>query len=101
MCIGKGGHNEKLKRNCIISFEVVYFSSFYYRDSLCCFSFSKSGSQFNIITTAKIFMSYNEGENGISIVDALFMEDSVGMCLFGSGQVFDFMVVAFIFRMIT
>lgn len=46
-------------------------------------------------------MSYNEGENGISIVDALFMEDSVGMCLFGSGQVFDFMVVAFIFRMIT
>lgn len=46
-------------------------------------------------------MGYNEGENGISIVDVLFMEDFVCMCLFDSGQVFNFMVVAFISRMIT
>ncbi|MCI8548642.1 MAG: hypothetical protein HFJ38_07155 [Bacilli bacterium] len=60
--------------------------------SYAAFSYAKKGTKLNTIRTAQISMSYNEGENGISIADALPMEDSVGMQLTGTGQVFDFTV---------
>ena len=55
--------------------------------SYAAFSYAKKGTKLNTIRTAQISMSYNEGENGISIADALPMEDSVGMQLTGTGQI--------------
>ena len=56
------------------------------------FSYTKKGEVENTIRTATITMSYDEGENGIDISDALPMEDAAGMLLSGTNQVFDFTV---------
>lgn len=53
----------------------------------------KSGGS-NSITTQNISMNYTESENGISIVNATPISDSVGKLLNGKGEYFDFTVTA-------
>lgn len=60
--------------------------------SYAIFSFSSKGSKINAIKTGSVTMVYNEGSNKIGITNALPMEDSVGMNLNNSDQVFDFTV---------
>ena len=46
----------------------------------------------NSITTGKVSMTYTEDTNGISIVNALPMSDTVGKTLKGKGEYFDFTI---------
>lgn len=56
------------------------------------FNFASKGTKINSITTGAVTMIYNEGTNKISIADAIPMEDSVGMKLSDTDQVFDFTI---------
>ena len=56
------------------------------------FSYSKVGTNENTISTSTISMSYTEGDNKITIDNALPTEDEVGKTLTEEGQVFDFTV---------
>ncbi len=54
------------------------------------FTYSKEGEKVNSISTGTVTMTYNEGENGVSITDALPMEDCTGEKLLGEEEVFNF-----------
>ena len=54
------------------------------------FSYSKAGSTLNTITTGTITMTYNEAKNGITIDNALPMNEEEGKLLSADNQVFDF-----------
>ena len=62
--------------------------------SFAAFSYSKTGEKVNTITTGTISMSYSEPENGITLTNAMPMEDSTGMALDGANETFDFTVTA-------
>ena len=62
--------------------------------SFAAFSYSKTGTKVNTITTGTITMSYSEDTNGINLVDALPMSDEQGKVLAGENNVFDFTVTA-------
>ena len=62
--------------------------------SFAAFSYSKTGTQVNTITTGTISMSYDEGDNAISLTNALPMTDEVGKALADTSQYFDFTVGA-------
>lgn len=62
--------------------------------SFAAFTYSKTGVKENIITTGTISMSYSEPENGITLSDAVPMQDSNGMTLTGQNNTFDFSVTA-------
>lgn len=62
--------------------------------SFAAFSYSKTGTKVNTITTGIITMSYTEPANAINLVDALPISDSQGMALSGVNNVFDFTVAA-------
>ena len=62
--------------------------------SFAAFSYSKTGTKVNTITTGTITMSYSETTNGINLVDALPMTDTQGKALTGENNVFDFTVSA-------
>ena len=62
--------------------------------SFAAFSYSKTGTQVNTITTGTITMSYSETTNGINLTNALPMSDGVGMALSEEEQYFDFTVSA-------
>ena len=60
--------------------------------SYAAFNYAKTGSKENVIKTGTITMTYTEGENKISINNAVPMEDSVGKLLSDVDQVFDFTI---------
>ena len=60
--------------------------------SFAAFTYSKTGTTVNTITTGTITMNYNEPEAGITLTDALPMTDASGMALTGIGNTFDFTV---------
>ena len=62
--------------------------------SFAAFSYSKTGTKVNTITTGTITMSYSETTNGINLTNALPMSDGVGMALSEEEQYFDFTVSA-------
>ena len=62
--------------------------------SFAAFSYSKTGTQVNTITTGTISMSYDEGDNAINLTNALPMTDEVGKALSDTNQYFDFTVGA-------
>ena len=62
--------------------------------SFAAFTFSQTGVKENVITTGTINMSYSEPENGITLTDAVPMDDATGKALSGAGNTFDFTVSA-------
>ena len=56
------------------------------------FSYSKTGTKVNSLTTGVINMSYSETSNAISISNAIPMSDDNGKSQTGSAKVFDFTV---------
>ncbi len=62
--------------------------------SFAAFSFSKTGQVTNTITTGTISMSYSEPQNGITLTNALPMNDETGKALEGENNTFDFTVTA-------
>ena len=62
--------------------------------SFAAFTYSKAGEKVNTITTGTISMNYVEGENAISLTNALPMTDEVGKALADANQYFDFTVSA-------
>ena len=62
--------------------------------SFAAFTFSQTGEVVNKITTGTISMSYNEPENGITLTDAMPMDDTTGKALSGANNTFDFTVSA-------
>ncbi len=62
--------------------------------SFAAFSYSKTGTVTNTITTGTITMSYTEPTNGINLTDALPITDTAGKALSGDNNTFDFTVAA-------
>ena len=62
--------------------------------SFAAFSYSKTGTVSNTITTGTITMSYTEPTNGINLTDALPITDTAGKALTGNNNTFDFTVAA-------
>ena len=62
--------------------------------SFAAFTYARTGSTTNTITTGTITMSYTEGTNGITLTDALPITDDAGKALSAEGQYFDFTVNA-------
>ena len=62
--------------------------------SFAAFSFSKTGQVTNTISTGTISMSYSEPQNGITLTNALPMDDETGKELEGENNTFDFTVTA-------
>ena len=62
--------------------------------SFAAFSYSKTGTVANTITTGTITMSYSEPENGINLTNALPITDTAGKALSGDNNTFDFTVTA-------
>ena len=62
--------------------------------SFAAFTYSKTGTNDNTITTGTITMSYNETTNGITLSNVLPMNDSNGIKLSDENQYFDFTVGA-------
>ena len=62
--------------------------------SFAAFTFSQTGQKVNTISTGTITMSYSEPENGITLTNAMPMQDSTGMDLDGANETFDFSVNA-------
>ena len=60
--------------------------------SYAAFSYSKTGSKVNSITTGSITMTYTETSNTISINGALPTTDKTGMARLNKGEYFDFTV---------
>ena len=62
--------------------------------SFAAFSYSKTGTVANTITTGTITMSYSEPTNGINLTNALPITDTSGKALTGNNNTFDFTVAA-------
>lgn len=62
--------------------------------SFAAFTFSQTGEVVNQITTGTISMSYSEPENGITLTNAMPMNDATGMALENTNEYFDFSVSA-------
>ena len=62
--------------------------------SFAAFTFSQTGEVVNRITTGTISMSYSEPENGITLTNAMPMNDATGMALENTNEYFDFSVSA-------
>ena len=62
--------------------------------SFAAFSYSKTGTVANTITTGTITMSYSEPTNGINLTNALPITDTAGKALTGNNNTFDFTVAA-------
>lgn len=56
------------------------------------FTYSKNGKAINQVTTATMTMNYVEGDNGLTIENAIPMEDSIGKTLIGDDEIFDFTI---------
>ena len=60
--------------------------------SYAAFSYSKTGSKVNSITTGSITMTYKETDNTISLTGALPTTDKTGMVRMNPGEYFDFSI---------
>ena len=60
--------------------------------SYAAFSFGKTGSKVNTITTGSITMTYTETDNTISLTGALPTTDKTGMVRLNPGEYFDFSI---------
>ena len=62
--------------------------------SFAAFTYAKTGTTTNTITTGTITMGYTEPTNGINLTDALPITDTAGKALSGDNNTFDFTVTA-------
>lgn len=62
--------------------------------SFAAFTYAKTGTKTNTITTGTITMGYTEPENGINLTNALPITDAAGKALTGNNNTFDFTVAA-------
>ena len=82
----------KKKENIIIIVVLVVMILAIVGVSYAAFSYSKTGSKVNSITTGSITMTYKETDNTISLNGALPTTDKTGMVRLNPGEYFDFSV---------
>ena len=82
----------KKKENIIIIVVLVVMVIAIVGVSYAAFSYSKTGSKVNSITTGSITMTYTETDNTISLSGALPTTDKTGMVRLNEGEYFDFSV---------
>ena len=82
----------KKKENIIIIVVLVVMILAIIGVSYAAFSYSKTGSKVNSITTGSITMTYTETDNTISLNGALPTTDKTGMVRLNPGEYFDFSV---------
>ena len=82
----------KKKENIIIIVVLVVMILAIVGVSYAAFSYSKTGSKVNSITTGSITMTYKETDNTISLSGALPTTDKTGMVRLNPGEYFDFSV---------
>ena len=82
----------KKKENIIIIVVLVVMILAIVGVSYAAFSYSKTGSKVNSITTGSITMTYEETDNTISLSGALPTTDKTGMVRLNPGEYFDFSV---------
>ena len=82
----------KKKENIIIIVVLVVMILAIVGVSYAAFSYSKTGSKVNSITTGSITMTYKETDNTISLNGALPTTDKTGMVRLNEGEYFDFSV---------
>ncbi len=82
----------KKKENIIIMVVLVVMILAIVGVSYAAFSYSKTGSKVNSITTGSITMTYKETDNTISLSGALPTTDKTGMVRLNPGEYFDFSV---------
>ena len=82
----------KKKENIIIIVVLVVMILAIVGVSYAAFSYSKTGSKVNSITTGSITMTYTETDNTISLSGALPTTDKTGMVRLNEGEYFDFSV---------
>ena len=82
----------KKKENIIIIVVLVVMILAIVGVSYAAFSYSKTGSKVNSITTGSITMTYEETDNTISLNGALPTTDKTGMVRLNPGEYFDFSV---------
>ena len=82
----------KKKENIIIIVVLVVMILAIVGVSYAAFSYSKTGSKVNSITTGSITMTYTETDNTISLSGALPTTDKTGMVRLNPGEYFDFSV---------
>ena len=82
----------KKKENIIIIVVLVVMILAIVGVSYAAFSYSKTGSKVNSITTGSITMTYEETDNTISLSGALPTTDKTGMVRLNPGEYFDFTV---------
>ena len=82
----------KKKENIIIIVVLVVMILAIVGVSYAAFSYSKTGSKVNSITTGSITMTYKETDNTISLSGALPTTDKTGMVRLNDGEYFDFSI---------
>ena len=82
----------KKKENIIIIVVLVVMILAIVGVSYAAFSFSRTGSKVNTITTGSITMTYTETDNTINLTGALPTTDKTGMVRLNPGEYFDFTV---------
>ena len=82
----------KKKENIIIIVVLVVMILAIVGVSYAAFSYGKTGSKVNTITTGSITMTYTETDNTISLSGALPTTDKTGMVRLNEGEYFDFSV---------
>ena len=82
----------KKKENIIIIVVLVVMILAIVGVSYAAFSYSKTGSKVNSITTGSITMTYKETDNTISLNGALPTTDKTGMVRLTEGEYFDFSI---------
>ena len=82
----------KKKENIIIIVVLVVMILAIVGVSYAAFSYSKTGSKVNSITTGSITMTYEETDNTISLSGALPTTDKIGMVRMNPGEYFDFSI---------
>ena len=82
----------KKKENIVIIVVLVVMILAIVGVSYAAFSYSKTGSKVNSITTGSITMTYEETDNTISLSGALPTTDKTGMVRLNDGEYFDFTV---------
>ncbi len=82
----------KKKENIVIIVALIIMVIAIIGVSYAAFSFGKTGSKVNTITTGAITMTYTEDDNIISMSGALPTTDKTGMVRLNDGEYFDFTV---------
>ena len=86
------GSNEKRAQSVVVIILTIMLILLVVGVTYALFTYSKNGTAINQVTTATMTMNYVEGENGLTIENAIPMEDAVGKSLIGEDEVFDFTI---------